>query len=253
MDSGAFPQLITSFLLSSQYTFFDSHLIMSFLSTLCGRLLVLVAAPALVLMFAPFGIPPHDVAFESEEVGRVALAGALATNDRLDGAEEFPSEAEEDVLTLAAEGRKVIKGPESFAQRDGFLYAGVHGGNVVRYDLKEKGGRWRRVAVTGFPCEHQHEEGICGRPLGMSFDRHGRLVVADAHYGIIRVDVKTGEKEALVLPDEEVEGRPNRLFNSVVVAMNGDIYYSVSSTRYYYYYCCCCCCCCYYHCCCYYY
>ena len=56
--------------------------------------------------------------------------------------------------------------------------------------------------------------------------------MADAHYGIFRVNVANGTKESLVLPDEIVDGRNNRLFNSIAVAMNGDVYYSVSSTRF---------------------
>lgn len=38
----------------------------------------------------------------------------------------------------------------------------------------------------------QHEEHICGRPLGMRFDKAGRLYVIDAYLGLFLVDVKTG-------------------------------------------------------------
>lgn len=37
-----------------------------------------------------------------------------------------------------------------------------------------------------------YEEAICGRPLGMHFDKDGRLYVADAYYGLFKVDIKTG-------------------------------------------------------------
>lgn len=44
--------------------------------------------------------------------------------------------------------------------------------------LNLKGGKeavWEVVAKTGFPCSHQYEEKICGRPLGMDFDRWAHL------------------------------------------------------------------------------
>ena len=44
--------------------------------------------------------------------------------------------------------------------------------------LNLKGGReavWEIVTKTGFPCSHQYEEKICGRPLGMDFDRRAHL------------------------------------------------------------------------------
>lgn len=51
------------------------------------------------------------------------------------------------------------------------------------------------------------EEAICGRPLGMAFDTIGNnLIVADAYYGIWSVDLKTGKKQQLVTPNEELDG-----------------------------------------------
>ena len=38
---------------------------------------------------------------------------------------------------------------------------------------------------------------MCGRPKGMKMDSAGRLVVADAYLGILRVDVNTGGLEVL--------------------------------------------------------
>jgi hypothetical protein len=33
------------------------------------------------------------------------------------------------------------------------------------------------------------DEAVCGRPLGLKFDKKGNLFVADAYYGIFQVDV----------------------------------------------------------------
>ena len=42
-------------------------------------------------------------------------------------------------------------------------------------------------------CREAHEQKtVCGRPLGMDFDRQGRLVVADMFMGVYRVDVDRG-------------------------------------------------------------
>lgn len=37
-----------------------------------------------------------------------------------------------------------------------------------------------------------HEEEKCGRPLGIAFDQQGKMYVADAYYGIFKVDPNTG-------------------------------------------------------------
>lgn len=39
-----------------------------------------------------------------------------------------------------------------------------------------------------------------------------------------------GKKELLVSPDEEIDGKVLKVFNSVDVASNGDIYFSHSSS-----------------------
>lgn len=41
-----------------------------------------------------------------------------------------------------------------------------------------------------------------------------------------------GEKVRLVSPDEEINGKKPKLFNSVAVASNGDVYWSDSSTEF---------------------
>lgn len=38
-----------------------------------------------------------------------------------------------------------------------------------------------------------HEPEICGRPLGLSFDGNQNMYVADAYYGIFKVNLSSGE------------------------------------------------------------
>ncbi|XP_057657026.1 adipocyte plasma membrane-associated protein Hemomucin-like isoform X1 [Diorhabda carinulata] len=121
-----------------------------------------------------------------------------------------------------------LSGPEGFADYNGELYTGLNGGNIV----KLVGDRIELVTKTGKPCKGHYEEHICGRPLGMVFDKNGNMIVADAYYGILRINVKTGNKEILVSPNVEIEGKKPKLFNSVALASNGDIYWTDSSTQF---------------------
>ncbi|KAJ8926073.1 hypothetical protein NQ315_009929 [Exocentrus adspersus] len=120
-------------------------------------------------------------------------------------------------------------GPESFAEYNGELYVSLYGGDVV----KLTGNHVTPVVKTGKPCKGQHEERVCGRPLGLEFDKNGVLYVADAYYGVFQVNVKTGEKTQVISVDEKIQGRKPKLPNSVAVAGNGDIYWSDSSSEFY--------------------
>src|SRR5690606_10262649 len=73
-----------------------------------------------------------------------------------------------------------------------------------------------RVANTG------------GRPLGLELWGE-RIVVADAHLGLLALDPATGSLESLVV---EVEDVPMVFCNNAAVATNGDIWFSDSSTEY---------------------
>ena len=82
-----------------------------------------------------------------------------------------------------------VFGPEAFADHDGELYASLHTGDVVKFN----GNHVTPVVKFGKPCKGPYQERICGRPLGMEFDKDGTLLVADAYYGIFRVNVTSGE------------------------------------------------------------
>ncbi|KAG5679180.1 hypothetical protein PVAND_008769 [Polypedilum vanderplanki] len=148
-----------------------------------------------------------------------ALTGALEVNNHLDHAERL------------FEGE--IQGPEYLLAASGdSYYASLHNGNVVRID----GGKHITfIAKFGKPCDYPVEESICGRPLGLAYDtiNPDQLIVADAYYGIWELNVKTGQKKNLVSPTKTFGSdnpRPGKIFNSVAVAKNGDIYFSHSSS-----------------------
>lgn len=77
-----------------------------------------------------------------------------------------------------------------------------------------------------------------GRPLGFVFDSNGEnLIVMDSSNGIYDLNPTTGDKKLLVSSAIEIESgnknhppRAAKIFNSVAVAKNGDLYFSDSSS-----------------------
>jgi sugar lactone lactonase YvrE len=128
--------------------------------------------------------------------------GAHAPNTRLAG------------LNLIDIGEEV--GPEHLAiGPDGLLYAAMTSGNLVRMDLD--GGNREVFARTG------------GRVLGFAFDAGGRMIAADAILGLLAI---AADGSVSLLTDRVGEGDPIGYANSVVVAPDGTIYFTQSSTRF---------------------
>ena len=127
------------------------------------------------------------------------LAGDFASNQRL-----------ADVLQLGVPGI----GPEDVAcGPDGRFYSGLVDGQVVR---------WGSDGVVEPFANTQ------GRPLGMVFDSAGRLVIADAVRGLIRLS-QSGE--ITVLADTHL-GVPLAFVDDVDIATDGTIWFSDASMRF---------------------
>lgn len=172
---------------------------------------VLIAV--LLITFMP-NVPPDAKFSQSYSVAPASsLEGKLALNERLNGAELWH--------------KGDLHGPEAFAAYNGELYTSIHGDIV-----KLVGNHVMPVVKFGKPCKGLYQEQICGRPLGLTFDKHGALYAADAYYGIFKVDVKTGKKLQLVSMDHEIEGKKPKLANSIAVMSNGDLYWTDSSTEF---------------------
>ncbi|GAB08743.1 hypothetical protein GOARA_019_00250 [Gordonia araii NBRC 100433] len=106
------------------------------------------------------------------------------------------------------------KGPEDVVvARDGTVYTGLEDGRLLAIDPASG-------AVT-------HVAATVGRPLGIELMPDGRLLVADAHEGLLLVDPADGAIEPLVT---EIAGKPMVFCNNAAVASNGDIWFSDSST-----------------------
>ncbi|XP_034941398.1 adipocyte plasma membrane-associated protein-like [Chelonus insularis] len=163
------------------------------------------------ITFIP-GLPPN-VDFTPYEF-KLPVATSEGVNHMLDQAEKL------------FEGK--VKGPEAFDSYDGVLYTTVHGGAVS----KIVGNKIVEVAHFGKKCDGLWEEEKCGRPLGLRFDKHGKLFVVDTYYGIFKVDVKTGKYEKVIDISQPIDGKIPMVPNSIDVAKNGDLYWTDSSTEY---------------------
>lgn len=98
---------------------------------------------------------------------------------------------------------------------DGSVFTGTEGGAVFR--VSYDGRRIDRVAHTG------------GRPLGLEIHPDGRLLVCDAHRGLLRVDPTSGAIEEVT---DAIDGTPMRFCNNAAIASDGTVWFSDSSTRY---------------------
>ncbi|XP_071453915.1 adipocyte plasma membrane-associated protein Hemomucin-like [Hetaerina americana] len=165
----------------------------------------------LLIVFLP-GLPPQFDFTELRVTPAMPLQGPLALNGELNKGEHL------------FEGK--IKGPESLAVYKGEIYTGIHGGEIIKIVNDEI----VPVVKFGKPCGGIIDEAVCGRPLGLKFDTKGNLFVADAYYGIFKVDVKKRAFTQLVSMDEPIDGKNPNFPNGIDVASDGTVYWSDSSS-----------------------
>jgi sugar lactone lactonase YvrE len=95
---------------------------------------------------------------------------------------------------------------------DGRVWTGTADGSVLA--VTPDGDSVQRVCRTA------------GRPLGLEWLPDGRLLVCDAHGGLLAVDPASGRQEVLV---DRVDGVPMRFCNNAAVARDGTIWFTDSS------------------------
>uniref|UniRef100_A0A336MUZ4 CSON007419 protein n=1 Tax=Culicoides sonorensis TaxID=179676 RepID=A0A336MUZ4_CULSO len=177
------------------------------------------AAFFLIVVLLP-GLPPNThFEFRDYQVPNpLPLEGVLAPNNLLDNTERL--------------FENQIHGPENLIYHNGAIYTGVHGGELI----KIIGNKFEHVAKFGKPCASPVEESLCGRILGMALDtvEKNSLIVVDTYYGIYHLNLDTRKSKQLVSVDTVLEGvnkpRKGKMFNSVAVAKNGDLYWTDSSS-----------------------
>lgn len=158
--------------------------------------LILLILLASYFLFWPVGFEP--VAYSPPD--DPGLNGDFAVNDRLSTAEAI-------LLDQADSPEAVAYGPDSM------FYSGLVNGDIIRY--RADGSDRQLWANTG------------GRPLGMKFDAHGKLIIADEKLGLISVD-STGEITILV---SEVDGKKLYYTDDLDIARDGIIYFSDATQR----------------------
>lgn len=130
---------------------------------------------------------------------RSALEGAYAPNDRLQPLEWWAKE---------------LVGPEAITVApDGSLIAGLQDGRIVKL----------KVGVEAPEVLFDTR----GRPLAMAYHPDGRLIICDAHAGLLAMD-PAGQVETLATGQG---GLPFRFVDDLAIARDGTIYFSDASAR----------------------
>ncbi|CAJ1956258.1 unnamed protein product [Sphenostylis stenocarpa] len=84
--------------------------------------------------------------------------------------------------------------------------------------------------ASASPLSYVETEHICGRPLGLRFDKKtGDLYIADAYFGVMMVGPQGGLATSLAT---EAEGVPLRFTNDVDIDTEGNLYFTDSSSNF---------------------
>jgi sugar lactone lactonase YvrE len=160
---------------------------------------ILIAVALVVTYFLTWPSPVRPVAWTPSP--SPGFSGAFATNALLGD------------VTLLAKGTAI--GPETVALGpDGWLYAGVSDGRILRIDPDT--GSSETYADTG------------GRPNGLAFDADGRLIVGDSFRGLLAID-QHGQVIQLVT---EVDGLPLIFTDGLDIANDGTVWFTDGSQRF---------------------
>ncbi|XAR69585.1 Strictosidine synthase [Bertholletia excelsa] len=146
-----------------------------------------------------------------------------------------PKKGDGDKRVIPIEG---AVGPEclEFDRHGDGPYTGISDGRIIKWVEKE--GRWIDFAVTTparkacqGPRDHEQNEHICGRPLGLRFhQKTGDLYISDAYMGLLVVGPGGGLASKLAT---EAQGIPFGFLNGVDVDQgSGVVYFTDSSSRY---------------------
>ena len=163
-----------------------------------------LVAVAAYLAFWPVVIEPAAWSPQAN----VGYTGAHVVNDKLAGLKQIALQAGQE-------------GPEFLLPHAGHLYTGLANGDVLR--MQPDGQGQTLVANTG------------GRPLGLDVDEQGRLLVADAMKGLVRI---TGQgpqakvEAVLTTVPHGGSGDPIRYADAVKVGPGGVIWLTDASTRF---------------------
>jgi sugar lactone lactonase YvrE len=163
-----------------------------------------LVAVAAYLFFWP--VPAEPVAWTPEK--NVGYEGPHAVNHKLSGLQQW-------ALGSGQEG------PEFIVAHAGVLYTGLVNGDILK--LNTDGQSHEVVVNTG------------GRPLGLDVDGQGRLVVADAVRGLLRVSGRGPEAKVeslLSTVSYPVKDDPVRYADAIKVGPGGVLWLSDATRRF---------------------
>lgn len=161
--------------------------------------IALVVIAAIVGYLLAWPVAVHPVAWQAPE--NLGYVGDFAENNRLAAAE-------------IGHQSRIVGAEDIVIDTAGRLYFSNHAGEILR------------LASWGSPVEVFATTG--GRPLGMEFDRHGQLIVADAYKGLLSI---APDGSVSVLTDH-LDGQPIGYADDVDIAADGRIYFSDASTKF---------------------
>ncbi|XP_047537023.1 adipocyte plasma membrane-associated protein [Vanessa atalanta] len=179
------------------------------------KLIVYLAIVVAIVLLIP-NLPPYTKFTRIDIEPTQQLVGVLAPNAVLNNAEQLFKDK--------------LLGPEAFQIYNGEVYTTLATGEIVKLS---SGGHVTFVTKIGEPCTGLVQEHICGRPLGFVIDEKNKFMyVADAYHGIWKVNLVTDKKQLLVSPRVPINGRTPKLFNSIALGQNGDLYWTDSTSDY---------------------
>ncbi|KAJ4971440.1 hypothetical protein NE237_004539 [Protea cynaroides] len=159
----------------------------------------------------------------------------------LDPLSQLPTDKDTENLLQRSEIKFLnqVQGPESMAfdPLGRGPYTGVADGRVIFWN----GESWTDFAYTSpnrselcstkpSPLSYLQNEHICGRPLGLRFDKKtGELYIADAYFGLMKVGPEGGLATSLAT---EAEGVPLGFTNDLDIDDEGNVYFTVSSNKF---------------------
>ncbi|XP_033744810.1 adipocyte plasma membrane-associated protein-like isoform X2 [Pecten maximus] len=124
-----------------------------------------------------------------------------------------------------------LLGPESITDDgNGTLYTGAQDGRILAFN---KTHLWT-ITRTGQDvpgCGSFEMEPVCGRPKGLKFNKDGELLVLDAYFGLLKVNISTGQIEMLLSSETGIGGVPFSFLNSLDISQSGLVYFTDSTTR----------------------
>lgn len=161
---------------------------------------------AVLAYLAFWPVPVDPVAWKPEK--SAGYVGPHVVNHKLAGMQQWPLGSGQD-------------GPEFIAAHEGVVYTGLSNGDVLR--INTNGQNHEVVVNTG------------GRPLGLDVDAQGRLLVADAMRGLLRVSLSDPDpriETLLTAVSHPVADDPVRYADAIEVGPGGVLWLSDATRRF---------------------